>query len=120
MGKDIARALDQFVNDGAAPFRPGWGVSRIASRAAITAMKERPLIVKHQAGPTPGVDQPAHRRAQCHGGIEHHRVQGDGVGQVPPFDHLQDEGLPRRGLEGVGHPQAGGKDQDVKRPDHVQ
>lgn len=49
-----------------------------------------------------GDDGAADGRPDDARGVEHRRVQGDGVGQVGAvLDHLDDEGLPRRRIEGV-------------------
>lgn len=52
--------------------------------------------------------------------MEHGRVEGDGVGQVLGADHLGDESMPGRRVEGVGDPKAEGEDDDVPGLDDVE
>ena len=86
----------------------------------MTAMNETPLIGEAPGRPEDRVDHARHRRAGGRCRVEHGPVEGDGVGQVREFDHFQDERLPRRSFEGVGHAEEPGDDQDVPGLDDMQ
>ncbi len=120
MGGDIPQALLE-VGQGRGP-----DGRRRERREAHLAQGDDHGDERHAVdGEAPGrteeaVDQPPGRGADGHGRVEHGRVQGDGVGHVLPPDHLQDEGLPGRGLEGVGRAEENGDDEDVPGLDPVQ
>ena len=57
-------------------------------------------------------------RAQQPGGVEHRRVDGDGVGKVlVPLDHLDDKALPGGRVEGVDQPQQDAQQEDLPDAD---
>ena len=57
---------------------------------------------KHQPSPASAISTPASDGPDQAGAVDQRRVQGDGVGQVfLALDHLDEERLPRRHVEGV-------------------
>ena len=60
-----------------------------------------------------GDEDAGHRRADHARAVEHRGVEGDGVHQIVALDHLDDEGLPRRHVEGVDDAEERGQDDDV-------
>ena len=64
------------------------------------------------------IDQHArHGRPDHAGAVEHRGVQGDGVDQILPADHVHDKRLPRRDVEGVDDSQKSGEYEDVPHLD---
>ena len=53
------------------------------------------------------------RRADDARPVEHHRVDGDGVGQILASHHLDDEGLPGWAVESVDHTHDRGQQHDL-------
>ena len=79
-------------------------------------------MIKHRGFPgrLPGTDlQFTIRRADQPSAVEDRGVQADRVGQQARPDHLRDEGLPHRGVDGRDRAQAEGEQEDVPELDDV-
>ena len=121
MGGDVAQAFLQ-IGEGGGDVRPGDERTELhLHQGGDDGEKRQPVDGETPAGPEGGIGQAAHGGAESRSQVEHGRVEGDGVGHVlGVVDQLLDDGVAGRSVEGVGHAEAEGQNQDVPGPDDVQ
>ncbi len=79
-----------------------------------------PSIRKHQPSPKAPITKPADGRADQTRSICHRGVDGDGVTEVVTIiDHLYEEGLPSRHIEGINYALHNGESDNFPEVDDV-
>ena len=113
-GRALPRPREQ--RDAAIAARPdGARPSRIASSATRTARKLSVLTTKQTPTPRRCDDDAGDRGPDHPRSVEQARVEGDGVRELAPADHLESEGLPPGRVEHEGDAAERGQDVDDRQ-----
>ena len=75
--------------------------TRTAARVSTHGQEGQRVQQERDRGAVAGDEEPAQRGADDPGGVEGGRVERDGVQEILPADHLDEEGLPGRHVERV-------------------